>query len=235
MAVVIKDVAGMREIVLSARAELATVGFVPTMGALHEGHLSLVRSAKKENDVCVVSVFVNPLQFGPGEDFDRYPRQFEQDKELLERSGADTIFKVSEQEMYPEGFGTYVVQDRLPDLLCGGLRPGHFKGVMTVCAKLFNIVRPDRAYFGHKDFQQTVILKRMVRDLDFGIDVKVLPTVRDHDGLALSSRNAFLSPDERQRALALPQALERVRARFAAGEKNREALIAAMSEVLRST
>src|SRR5262245_36986578 len=234
MAVVVKDIAGMREIVLSARAELATVGFVPTMGALHEGHLSLVRAAKKENDVCVVSVFVNPLQFGPGEDFERYPRQFEQDKELLERNGADTIFKASEAEMYPQGFATTLVQDRLPELLEGKTRPGHFRGVMTVCAKLFNIVRPDRAYFGVKDYQQTVIIRRMVQDLGFGIDVKVLPTVRDADGLALSSRNAYLAPDERKSALAIPRALEQARRPFQGGERSRDVLMAGMRQCLQT-
>ena len=235
MAVVVKNIAGMREIVLSARAELATVGFVPTMGALHEGHLSLVRAAKKESDVCVVSVFVNPLQFGPGEDFERYPRQFDQDKELLERNGADVIFKVPDAEMYPPGFSTYVVQDRLPELLCGRSRPGHFRGVMTVCAKLFNIVRPDRAYFGAKDYQQTVIIRRMAEDLGFGIDVKVLPTVRDADGLALSSRNAYLSADERQRALAIPRALEQARRLFQGGDRTREVLMAAMRQGLQTS
>ncbi|MFO0985319.1 MAG: pantoate--beta-alanine ligase [Planctomycetota bacterium] len=232
MAVVVKDIAGMREIVLSARAELASVGFVPTMGALHEGHMSLVRAAKKENDVCVVSVFVNPIQFGPGEDYERYPRAFDQDKELLERNGADTIFKASVEEMYPGGFGTYVVQDRLPDLLCGKSRPGHFRGVMTVCAKLFNIVKPDRAYFGQKDFQQTVVIRRMVRDLGFGIDVRVLPTVRDADGLALSSRNAYLAPDERQRALAIHRALVGARDAFARGERDRDAIVRGMRAAL---
>jgi pantoate--beta-alanine ligase len=234
MAVVVKDIAGMREIVLSARAELATVGFVPTMGALHEGHLSLVRAAKKENDVCVVSLFVNPLQFGPGEDFERYPRQFEQDKDLLERNGVDTIFKASDAEMYPQGFATTVMQDRLPELLEGRSRPGHFRGVMTVCAKLFNIVRPDRAYFGSKDYQQTVIIRRMVQDLGFGIDVKVMPTIRDADGLALSSRNVYLSPEERQLALAIPRALEQARRMFQAGERSRDVLMAAMRQCLQT-
>jgi pantoate--beta-alanine ligase len=197
--------------------------------------LSLVRGAKAENDVCVVSIFVNPLQFGPGEDFEKYPRPFDRDKDLLEKNGADFIFTVSASEMYPSGFSTYVSQDRLPEILEGRSRPGHFRGVLTVCAKLFNIVKPDRAYFGEKDFQQTVIIARMVRDLGFGIDIKILPTIRDKDGLAFSSRNVFLSPEERERALCLKRSLQEARKIFAEGETNRDVIIKAMQQVIKAT
>jgi pantoate--beta-alanine ligase len=184
------------------------VGLVPTMGAFHEGHLSLFRAARAENEVVVASLFVNPAQFAEGEDLDAYPRDEQRDAQLAEQAGVDVLFVPSAEEIYPPGFQTWVEVDQLGTILEGEHRPGHFRGVATVCLKLFNLVRPRRAYFGQKDAQQVAVLKRMVRDLAVPVEIRVLPIVRDEDGLALSSRNAYLSPDERARALALPRALQ---------------------------
>ena len=184
-----------------------SVGFVPTMGALHEGHLSLVRRAKSENDVVVVSIFVNPTQFGPNEDFSTYPRDVERDLALLEKAGADVAFLPQVEAIYPAGFLTEIRVNDIPDKLCGAFRPGHFSGVATVVNKLFNIVRPDRAYFGQKDFQQTVVIRRMVDDLNMDIDIVVCPILREEDGLAMSSRNAYLGDEERKAATVLFRAL----------------------------
>jgi len=197
-----------------------TVGLVPTMGALHDGHLSLVRACRRENRICVVSIFVNPAQFSPNEDFSAYPRDLDRDMALLEKEGVDLLFHPHADEMYPTGYDTYVTVDRLSRPLCGRSRPTHFRGVATVVLKLFQIVQPDSAYFGQKDAQQAVIISRMIRDLSLPVRLKVLPIVRDHDGLALSSRNAYLSPAERQAALALPRSLERARKRIEAGERD---------------
>jgi pantoate--beta-alanine ligase len=186
---------------------LDSVGLVPTMGAFHEGHLSLFAAAREENDVVVASLFVNPAQFGPGEDLDRYPRDEERDMRLAEKAGVDILFAPTTEELYPKGYDTWVDVGELGKRLEGEFRPGHFRGVATVCLKLFNIVRPQRAYFGQKDAQQAAVVKRMVSDLNLEVEIRVLPTVRDEDGLALSSRNAYLSPAERQAALALPRAL----------------------------
>jgi pantoate--beta-alanine ligase len=185
------------------------VGLVPTMGAFHDGHLSLFGAARAECDTVVVSLFVNPSQFAPTEDLARYPRDEERDARLAEAAGVDVLFAPSEAEMYPPGFATWVDVEGLGGE--GAARPGHFRGVATVCLKLFNIVRPDTAYFGRKDAQQAALLRQLVRDLNLGLDLRVLPTVRDADGLALSSRNAYLSSEERARALALPRALEAAR------------------------
>jgi len=187
-------------------AELQRVGLVPTMGAFHEGHLSLFRAARAECDTVVISLFVNPAQFGAAEDLSRYPRDEARDAALAERAGVDFVFAPTAEEMYPEGFDTWVEVGDLGGE--GAARPGHFRGVATVCLKLFNIFRPQRAYFGQKDAQQAAVLRRMVRDLDLDLDLRVLPTVRDTDGLALSSRNAYLSADERERARALPRGLQ---------------------------
>ena len=184
-------------------------GLVPTMGAFHEGHLSLIRAARAECEQVVVSLFVNPAQFGAGEDLGRYPRDEERDLRVAEEAGVDVLFVPAAEQMYPQGFATWVDVDA-----AGGeaaARPGHFRGVATICLKLFNLVRPDVAFFGQKDAQQVAVLRRMARDLNLGVDIRVLPTVRDADGLALSSRNAYLSPAERERALALPRALEAAR------------------------
>lgn len=182
------------------------VGLVPTMGAFHEGHLSLFRAARDECEIVVVSLFVNPAQFGESEDLARYPRDETRDERLAEEAGADFLFAPDEAEMYADGFGTWVEVGEIGAE--GASRPGHFRAVATVCLKLFNIVRPHVAYFGQKDAQQAAVVRRMIRDLDLDVELRVLPTVRDHDGLALSSRNAQLSQDERERALALPHALE---------------------------
>jgi len=180
------------------------IGFVPTMGALHDGHLTLVRKSKEENDITVVSIFVNPKQFGPNEDFASYPRTFESDKEKLEKEGVDFLFYPDVNDMYPEDYSTIVeVTSDITKKLCGRKRPGHFKGVTTVVAKLFNIVLPDNAYFGLKDYQQYVITKRMVKDLNFSINIVGVPIVRESDGLAMSSRNKYLSPDERKDAVLI--------------------------------
>ncbi|MCD6539630.1 MAG: pantoate--beta-alanine ligase [Candidatus Omnitrophica bacterium] len=189
------------------RVKNKKIGFVPTMGALHQGHLSLVKRAKKESDFVVVSIFVNPLQFGPQEDYKLYPRNFKKDEALLKKEGVDLIFYPTPKIMYLEGFSTYVEEVYLSRVLCGVSRPGHFKGVTTVVAKLFNIIEPDIAYFGQKDYQQAQIIKRMVRDLNFPIKIRVLPIVRDKDGLALSSRNSYLSSEERKSALVLFQSI----------------------------
>ena len=185
-----------------------SVGLVPTMGAFHEGHLSLFRAARAENDQVVVSLFVNLAQFGAGEDLERYPRDEEHDARLAEQEGVDVLFVPAADEIYPPGFQTWVEVEHLGSILEGVHRPGHFRAVSTVCLKFFNLVRPDRAYFGQKDAQQAAVIKRMVGDLAVPVEIRVCPTVRDGDGLALSSRNAYLSPDERAHALALPSALQ---------------------------
>jgi pantoate--beta-alanine ligase len=191
------------------------VGLVPTMGAFHEGHLALFRAARDECDVVVVSLFVNPTQFGPGEDLSRYPRDEERDAELAEAAGVDIVFAPSAEEMYPEGYATWIEVEGTGAE--GRARPDHFRGVATVCLKLFNIVRPQVTYFGQKDAQQAAVLRRMIRDLDVDLELRVLPTVRDSDGLALSSRNAYLSAEERRQALVLPRALEAGRSAHAFG------------------
>ncbi len=184
-----------------------SLGLVPTMGAFHEGHLSLFRAARAENEQVVVSLFVNPAQFAAGEDLARYPRDEERDAQLAEDAGVDVLFVPPLEEIYPSGFQTWVEVEQLGAILEGKHRPGHFRGVATVCLKLFNLVRPQRAYFGQKDAQQAAVIKQLVRDLAVDVEVRVLPTVRDPDGLALSSRNAYLSPEERELALSLPRAL----------------------------
>jgi pantoate--beta-alanine ligase len=198
----------LREIrdVRAALGKAGRVGLVPTMGAFHEGHLSLFRAARTECDTVVVSLFVNAAQFGEREDLARYPREEARDRQVADEAGVDILFAPTERELYPDGYATWVdVDDPGAE---GEARPGHFRGVATVCLKLFNIVRPERAYFGQKDAQQVAVLRTLVRDLNLELELRVLPTVRDGDGLALSSRNAYLSPEERERALALPRALE---------------------------
>jgi pantoate--beta-alanine ligase len=189
------------------RGTVPRTGLVPTMGAFHAGHLSLFAAAREENDVVVVSLFINPAQFGPGEDLDRYPRNEKRDAQLAEEAGVDILFAPSAEEMYPNGFATWVDVGELGKQLEGEFRPDHFRGVATVCLQLFNVVRPARAYFGQKDAQQAAVVKQVVRDLNLDLEIRVVPTVRDVDGLALSSRNAYLSVEEREAALALPRAL----------------------------
>ena len=209
-----------------------SVGFVPTMGALHQGHLSLVRAARAQCDVVVVSIFVNPTQFGPNEDFAKYPRSFDQDKAMLEREGVDCIFCPSVEEMYPAGAVTWVTVEGLSDKLDGRSRPGHFRGVSTVVSKLFNIVQPNAAFFGQKDAAQVAIIRKMVRDLNFDVKIVVCPIVRESDGLAMSSRNAYLSPEERQQALVLSRSLQRVQWLVAQGEQRAARLIDAGKNVI---
>jgi len=215
----VTTVAGMKAAVAELRAQGRTIGFVPTMGYLHEGHLSLVRECRKSADVSVVSIFVNPLQFGPREDFRRYPRDPERDVELLEKEAVDILFLPSDREMYPEGYRTSVEVAGLQDKLCGRSRPGHFKGVVTVVLKLFNIVRPDWAFFGQKDAQQVVVLRRMAEDLNMDVKIRAMPTVREPDGLAMSSRNSYLTAEERRAALVLFRSLEEARRMFGEGER----------------
>ncbi|MDX6449875.1 MAG: pantoate--beta-alanine ligase [Gaiellaceae bacterium] len=199
----IRTIAELREALGDAR----DVGLVPTMGAFHEGHLSLIRAARAESQTVVVSLFVNPAQFAEAADLDGYPRDEQRDAELAEAAGVDVLFAPSVEELYPPGFQTWVEVEELSRGLEGEFRPGHFRGVATVCLKLFNIVRPSRAYFGQKDAQQAAVLRRMVADLNLDVELRVLPTVRDADGLALSSRNVLLSPEDRARGLTLPRAL----------------------------
>jgi len=204
---------GLRSLLADARRSGESIGLVPTMGFLHDGHLSLVRAARDGCDVVVVSLFVNPAQFGPGEDFERYPRDEGRDTDLAASAGADIVYAPTVEEMYPEGFSTLVEVQGVTEVLCGDpSRRGseHFRGVTTVVAKLFNAVGPDVAYFGQKDAQQVAVIRRMVRDLDFPIRIEALPTVREPDGLAMSSRNAYLEEDDRVRAVALSRALRRV-------------------------
>ncbi len=211
----VKTVAEMRQ---ARRALAGTVGLVPTMGFLHEGHLSLVRRAKAESQVVVVSIFVNPTQFGPGEDLARYPRDEARDLALLEKAGADIVFLPAPAEMYPPGFATWVTVEDVTTRLEGAARPGHFRGVATVCNKLFNIVQPAKAYFGQKDAQQALVIKKMVADLNLNLEIVVLPTVREADGLAMSSRNSYLSAEERKAAVVLHRALARAQEMFNKGE-----------------
>jgi pantoate--beta-alanine ligase len=206
------------------------LGLVPTMGALHEGHHALVRAAREECDVVVVSAFVNPAQFGPGEDFARYPRDEERDACLAEEWGADYLFAPAAAEIYPEGFETWVDVEHISRGLEGDARPGHFRGVATICLKLFNLVRPQRAYFGQKDAQQAAVVERLVRDLALPLEIRVVPTVRDEDGLALSSRNAYLSAEQREAALALPRALLAGRAAYLQGSSPVDAARAVLAE-----
>jgi pantoate--beta-alanine ligase len=206
------------------------VGLVPTMGFLHEGHLSLVRRCRRENDVTVVSIYVNPTQFGPAEDLGRYPRDPRRDAALLRSEGVDVLFMPGDAEMYPEPYRTWVDVSGLDDKLCGRSRPGHFRGVATVVLQLFHLVRPRRAYFGQKDAQQAIVLRQMVRDLHLSVQLRVLPIVRDADGLALSSRNVYLSAEERRAALALPRSLQRAAALVRSGATAGRAVRAAVQE-----
>jgi pantoate--beta-alanine ligase len=209
-----------------------SIGFVPTMGFLHEGHLSLVRESVQEADVTVVSIYVNPAQFGPKEDLEEYPRDINRDTEILEAEGVDYIFSPDNEEIYPEGYKTYVEVHDLQDTLCGRSRPGHFRGVCTVVLKLFNIVKPDFAYFGQKDAQQAIILKRMVQDLNLEVELEVLPIVREEDGLALSSRNIYLDQEERKAARVLSQSLEEAREMVKNGEQDSGKVISRMKEMI---
>lgn len=223
----VHTVAELREEVRLAKAQELSIGLVPTMGALHAGHASLITAAHRENDFVVVSVFVNPTQFAPGEDLDAYPRTLEADCALAKAIGADVVFAPSPKEMYPSEDATWVeVTGNVTKVLCGRSRPIHFRGVTTVVAKLFNLVQPDRAYFGQKDAQQVEVLKRMVKDLFFNLELRIMPIVREEDGLAKSSRNTYLNAEERSAALVLIRSLEAAKKAYEQGEKNAEVLTA---------
>jgi pantoate--beta-alanine ligase len=224
---IIETVQGIRALSRAEKRAYKRVALVPTMGALHEGHLSLVRLARQAADVVIVSIFVNPTQFGPNEDLSKYPRPFERDAQLLEAEGVDTLFHPSADEMYPAGAKTFVTVQDLDSRLDGSSRPGHFRGVATIVSKLFHCVEPDLAFFGQKDAAQHAVLRRMVRDLDLPVEIRIAPIMRDPDGLAMSSRNIYLSAEERQRALVLYRALTHVRELAERGESDAAALKAA--------
>lgn len=221
---IVNTIKDTREIVKQWKSEGLTVGFVPTMGYLHEGHSSLIKKASEENDKVVVSIFVNPMQFGPKEDLAKYPRDLERDSKITEEAGGDLIFNPSPEEMYPEDFSSFVDVNGLTEGLCGEKRPGHFRGVCTVVAKLFNIVKPHRAYFGEKDAQQLAVIKRMVRDLDMDLEIIPCPIIREEDGLAKSSRNTYLSKEERIAALVLSKALNKAKETLSQGERKAVAI-----------
>jgi len=226
---IIKTIAELRKL----RPKLtAPVGFVPTMGYLHEGHLVLVRRARAENPTVAVSIFVNPTQFGPKEDFAHYPRDPERDLALLEKEGTDIVFMPSAEEMYPPNFNSWVEVGKLAGKLEGAARPGHFRGVATVVAKLFNIVQPDRAYFGQKDAQQLLVIKKMASDLDMNLEIVAVPTVREPDGLAMSSRNTYLNAGERKQAAVLYQALTLAQKLYSGGEKDAKAIRKQMTALI---
>jgi pantoate--beta-alanine ligase len=229
---VVRSVAEMKAVSRELRERGKRIGLVPTMGYLHEGHLSLVRECRAKSDVAVVSIFVNPAQFGPKEDLGSYPRDLERDSGMLEREGVDYIFHPEPSDMYPEGYRTYVTMEDLEDRLCGRSRPGHFRGVCTVVLKLFNIVRPDAAFFGWKDAQQVIILRRMAADLDLDVRVEALPLVRAADGLALSSRNSYLSAEERKAALVLSRSLAEARRRIGEGERDAGVISRSIAEAV---
>ena len=222
---VVRSIADLRALLRPLREEGKRIGFVPTMGFLHEGHGALIRQSAARCDATVVSIFVNPTQFGPGEDLASYPRDLERDQNLCLDAGTTVLFLPEVAEIYPTGFQTHVEPGRLAEPLCGRFRPGHFRGVATVVAKLFNIVQPDLAFFGQKDFQQTAVIRRMARDLNLPVDVVVVPTLREADGLALSSRNIHLDEDTRRRALGLSQGLLAAKAAFDAGERGATKLL----------
>lgn len=229
---IIRTVADMKARAAAWKAEGLSIGLVPTMGSLHEGHESLMDAARAASDRVVVSVFVNPIQFGPGEDYEAYPRDLERDARICERHGVDVVFHPEADDMYAPAHNTFVVMETLTDSLCGASRPGHFRGVCTVVTKLFNIVQPHRAFFGQKDAQQLAIIKRMVADLNMNVTVVGCPIVREADGLAKSSRNAYLSAEERQAALVLSRAIFAGKAAVEAGERDAAALKALMGGII---
>ncbi|HTU23504.1 MAG TPA: pantoate--beta-alanine ligase [Gemmataceae bacterium] len=233
-AAIVTGIDPLRRAVAEARRSGRTIGLVPTMGALHEGHLSLIETARAETGYVVVSIFVNPTQFGPNEDLNRYPRPLERDLEMCGEAGVDLVFHPQAEIMYPPGYRTYVEVEGLQDVLCGASRPGHFRGVATVVLKLFNLVQPDRAYFGQKDAQQVRILQQMVRDLNVPVEIRVCPIVREADGLALSSRNEYLEAGGRRGATVLYSALTEARQRIEAGTRDAATVRQVMTEAIAS-
>jgi pantoate--beta-alanine ligase len=232
--IVAEQAADVRQAVHDAHRRTLSVGCVPTMGALHAGHVSLIEAARRECRFVVVTIFVNPTQFGPHEDFTRYPRPLENDLELCRRAGVDLVFAPHAEGLYPPGFGTFVDVEPLAQVLEGAFRPGHFRGVATVVLKLLNIVQPDAAYFGRKDFQQQLLIRKMCRELDLAVEIRSCPTVREPDGLALSSRNRFLAGGDRQKALVLSQALLLAERRLQAGEQDVQTVCAEMRRHMES-
>ena len=229
---VAKTIESVRHLVKAARKEDKTIGFVPTMGALHRGHISLIEAAKKKCDFVVVSIFVNPTQFGPKEDFAKYPRPIKADLKVCRKAGVDVVFAPTPDEMYPAEKLTWVDVEKLNEPLCGQFRPGHFRGVATVCAKLFNIVTPDIAYFGRKDAQQAIIIKRMVADLNMPLKIVVCPTVREKNGLAMSSRNQYLTSQQRKDAALIYKSLQKCRHTIRQGGRSTRKIIAEMRKIL---
>lgn len=231
---IITDSSELQDLTESLRTEKKTIGFVPTMGALHEGHLNLVRAARQQSDIMIASIFVNPTQFGASEDLSRYPRNLERDTALLKPLGVDYLFLPTPAEIYPAGFTTYVTVEGLSEILEGASRPGHFRGVTTVLMVLFNLVRLDKVFMGQKDAQQTIVVKKMVHDLRLPVEIVVLPTTRETDGLAMSSRNQYLNPAQREAAIILFQALGNAQGLFAIGERSAQKILAAMKQVIAS-
>lgn len=229
----IQSVSEMQKWASTTREAGKKIAFVPTMGFLHEGHVALMREGKSRGDYLVVSIFVNPTQFGVGEDYEKYPRDLEGDTEKVSSAGGDIIFAPSAKEMYPSGYQTFVAVEKVTQNLCGASRPTHFQGVTTVVAKLFNIIKPHVAIFGEKDYQQLVTIRQMTRDLNFDIEIIGMPTIREEDGLAMSSRNKYLSSEERKQALCLFSALNQVEKLFQGGEKNSKKLIDRAAEIIR--
>lgn len=229
----IEKISRMSTLAKMMKKEGKSIGFVPTMGYLHEGHMSLVRAAKKHTDVAVMSIFVNPIQFGQGEDFEKYPRNLRRDEILAREAGVDVVFYPSLKDMYPEGYATCVTVEKLTDTLCGESRPGHFKGVATVVTKLFNIAKPDVAYFGQKDMQQALVIKKVVMDLNMGIEIKIMPIIREKDGLAMSSRNMFLSETERKDAPILCQSLKNAENLIKQGERDAKKIVKTIEDIIR--
>ncbi len=225
----------LRLAVQKARAEGKSIGFVPTMGAFHQGHIALIQRCKKDHGLCVVSIFVNPTQFGPKEDYRNYPRDKRRDCRMAAEAGADVVFYPSVEEMYPVEYSSFIDVPDVTETLCGKSRPHHFRGVATVVAKLFLIVNPDQAYFGQKDYQQTVVIQKMARDLNFPVKIRVIPTVREPDGLAMSSRNIYLTPQERSEAAVLFASLQAAKKSVGKGEKDPEAIKTLIRSMIKRT
>lgn len=230
----IENISRMSTFVKMMKKEGKSIGLVPTMGYLHEGHLSLVKAAKKHMDVVVMSIFINPIQFGPKEDFEKYPRDLKHDEEMAREAGVDVIFYPSLKDMYPEGYATYVTVEKLTGNLCGESRPGHFRGVATVVTKLFNIVKPEVAYFGQKDMQQAMMIKKMASDLNMDIEVKIMPIVREKDGLARATRNMYLSDAERRDAAVLYQSFKSAEMLIKNGERDAGKVIKAVEDMIKA-
>ena len=232
--IIIETIADMKAVIKSQKQSGKSIGLVPTMGYLHQGHISLVKHSTQENDFTVVSIFVNPTQFGPNEDYDKYPRDLEKDMKLAEQAGVDIIFAPSVKEMYPDGYKTYVAVEGITEVMCGKSRPGHFRGVTTVVTKLFNIITPTKAYFGQKDAQQVAVIKQMVKDLNMNLEIITCPIIREADGLAMSSRNVYLNSEERKAALVLSQSLLNADKLVEGGERSKEKLYKSIYEQISS-